>query len=159
VTPESLEQLLSTEGNLVSWEIVGNIQKLFLGTTGINWRVAAGGQGCFKDMPYAEQPPPQSKTCGASSARPCCRSCTDYLLRSLRNRHSPSPSNSNVPSCFFHKFFKDVFIIQGGFIVTILVRLTLYISYTTPIISPPQSLPTPLKAIARGFLVIFHVSI
>jgi hypothetical protein len=42
----------------------------------------------------------------------------------------------------------------GGFIVTILIRLILYIT------SPPSSLLlTPLKAIVRGFLVLFHIGI
>jgi hypothetical protein len=48
---------------------------------------------------------------------------------------------------------------MGGFIVTILLRLILYISYTTSIVSPLNPLPTPLRAIARGFLVLLHVGI
>jgi hypothetical protein len=44
--------------------------------------------------------------------------------------------------------------------VTILIRLILYISYIAPPSSLPfGSLPTPLKAIARGFLVLFHIGI
>jgi hypothetical protein len=35
----------------------------------------------------------------------------------------------------------------------------LYISYITPIVSSPQPLSTPLKAIARGFFVLFHIGI
>jgi hypothetical protein len=46
-----------------------------------------------------------------------------------------------------------------GFIVTIPIRLILYISTLPPIISPPQPLPAPLKAIARDFLVLFHIGI
>jgi hypothetical protein len=42
-----------------------------------------------------------------------------------------------------------------GFIVTILIRLILYISYIAPIVSPPQPPPLQLKAIARDFLVCF----
>jgi hypothetical protein len=47
----------------------------------------------------------------------------------------------------------------GGFIVKILIRLILYIVYIAPIISPLNPLSAPLKAIARGFLVLFHVGI
>jgi hypothetical protein len=43
--------------------------------------------------------------------------------------------------------------------VTILIRLTLYIIYTPPLSLPLNPLPTPLKAIARGFLVLFHIAI
>jgi hypothetical protein len=47
---------------------------------------------------------------------------------------------------------------KGGVIVTIPIRLILYIR------SPPSSLhlnplPTPLKAITRGFFVLPHISI
>jgi hypothetical protein len=52
--------------------------------------------------------------------------------------------------------------IPGGLIVTILIRLTLYIIYIDPVISSAQPAfhptpphPTPLKAIARGVLVRF----
>jgi hypothetical protein len=48
---------------------------------------------------------------------------------------------------------------RRGFIVTIAVRLTLYISYITPIMSPLNPFPTPLKAISRSFFVPFHRSI
>jgi hypothetical protein len=48
---------------------------------------------------------------------------------------------------------------MGGFIVTIPIRLILYIIYMAPIVSPPLPFPTPLKAIARGFLVLFHIGI
>jgi hypothetical protein len=48
---------------------------------------------------------------------------------------------------------------MGGFIVTIPIRLILYIIYIAPIDSPPHPLFTPLKAIARGFLVLFHIGI
>jgi hypothetical protein len=47
----------------------------------------------------------------------------------------------------------------GGFAVTILIRLILHIIYISPIFSPSQPLPTILKAIARGFLVLFHTGI
>jgi hypothetical protein len=47
--------------------------------------------------------------------------------------------------------------IQGGFTVTVPITLMLYISYIDSIISSPQPLPKPLKAIARGFLVLFHI--
>jgi hypothetical protein len=48
---------------------------------------------------------------------------------------------------------------MGGFIVTIPIRLILYISYITPIISPPQHPPCPIKAIVRGFFGLFHIAI
>jgi hypothetical protein len=44
---------------------------------------------------------------------------------------------------------------MGGFIVTITIRLVLYIGYIAPIISPSTPLPTPLKEIAKGFIVLF----
>jgi hypothetical protein len=43
-----------------------------------------------------------------------------------------------------------------GFIVTILIRFTLYISYIAPIVSPLNPLSAPHKAIARGFFILFH---
>jgi hypothetical protein len=43
--------------------------------------------------------------------------------------------------------------------VIVLIRLILYIIYIAPIATPPNPLPTPLKAIARGFLVLFHIGI
>jgi hypothetical protein len=46
---------------------------------------------------------------------------------------------------------------RGRFIVTIPIRLILYISYITPISSNPSA--APLKAIARGFFVLFHIGI
>jgi hypothetical protein len=45
----------------------------------------------------------------------------------------------------------------GGFVVTILIRLILYISYIAPWSLPLSPLPTPLKAIIRSFLVLFHI--
>jgi hypothetical protein len=44
------------------------------------------------------------------------------------------------------------------FVVTIPIRLILYIISIAPIVSPPQPLPHPIKAIARGFLVLFRMS-
>jgi hypothetical protein len=44
-----------------------------------------------------------------------------------------------------------MFIIQGEFIVTIPIRLILYIIYIDPLSLPLSPLPTPLKAFARGF--------
>jgi hypothetical protein len=44
-------------------------------------------------------------------------------------------------------------------IVTILIRLILYISYIAPIVSPHSTFPTPLKVFARGFFVLFHIGI
>jgi hypothetical protein len=43
--------------------------------------------------------------------------------------------------------------------VTIPIRLILYISYTASIVSPLNPLKAPLRAIARGFLVLFHIGI
>jgi hypothetical protein len=60
---------------------------------------------------------------------------------------------------FFKNFYYDVFIIQEGIHSGNSVRLILYISYVAPTIClPAPSLP-PLEAIARGFLVLFHLSI
>jgi hypothetical protein len=43
--------------------------------------------------------------------------------------------------------------------VTTPIRPILYVGYVAPIISPSQPLPNPLKAIGRGFLVLFHIGI
>jgi hypothetical protein len=43
----------------------------------------------------------------------------------------------------------------GGFVVTIPVRLILYINY----ISPLSPSPHHLKVIARDFFVLFHIGI
>jgi hypothetical protein len=43
--------------------------------------------------------------------------------------------------------------------VTIPIRLILCVIYTAPLTLPLSSLPAPLKAIARGFLVLFHVGL
>jgi hypothetical protein len=48
---------------------------------------------------------------------------------------------------------------MGAFIVTIWIRLILYTSYIASIISPLSPFPIPLKAIARGFLVLFHIGL
>jgi hypothetical protein len=57
-----------------------------------------------------------------------------------------------------HIFLLGYICYIGGFIVSVLVRLTLYLSYIAPIISL-NHLPTTLKAIARGFFVLFHIGI
>jgi hypothetical protein len=49
--------------------------------------------------------------------------------------------------------------IQGGFLVTIPIRLVLYVGYIASMSLPLGPLPTPLKAVARGFLVLFHTRI
>jgi hypothetical protein len=43
--------------------------------------------------------------------------------------------------------------------VTIPIRLILYIIYITSIVSPPQPPHIPLQAIARDFLVLFHIGV
>jgi hypothetical protein len=48
---------------------------------------------------------------------------------------------------------------SGGFIVTIPNRLLLYIGEITALSRPLNPLPAPLKAIARGFVVLFHTDI
>jgi hypothetical protein len=53
---------------------------------------------------------------------------------------------------FKKNFFYNIFIIQEGIIVTILIVSL------PPLSVPPKSLPAPLKAIARGFFVLVHVS-
>jgi hypothetical protein len=45
---------------------------------------------------------------------------------------------------------------EGEFIMTIPIRI-LYIIFIGPTSLPPSPLPTPLKEIARGFLVLFHI--
>jgi hypothetical protein len=48
---------------------------------------------------------------------------------------------------------------MGEFIMTILIRLILYIGFITLIISSPQPFPAPLKEIARDFFILFNISI
>jgi hypothetical protein len=43
--------------------------------------------------------------------------------------------------------------------VTILISVILYIICIVPVVSFLSPLPTPLKAIAKGFLVLFHIGI
>jgi hypothetical protein len=43
--------------------------------------------------------------------------------------------------------------------MTILNKAYIVISYIVPIICPLHPLPAPLKAITRGFFVLFHVGI
>jgi hypothetical protein len=65
-----------------------------------------------------------------------------------------------LPSFFFIIIFIRIYsLYRVGFTVTILIRLIVYIIYIAPIVSPSHPLPTPLKAIARGFLVLFHIGI
>jgi hypothetical protein len=45
--------------------------------------------------------------------------------------------------CFFKYIFINISIIHRGFIVTIPVRIILYIIYIASIVSPPQSSPHP----------------
>jgi hypothetical protein len=47
----------------------------------------------------------------------------------------------------------------GGSIVAIPNRLILYIATSPPLSLPLNPFPTPLKAVARGFFVLFHVGI
>jgi hypothetical protein len=61
-------------------------------------------------------------------------------------------------ACFSYKFSLGYIHYMGGLVVTIPIRLILYISYIARCISP-QPLPTPPKAIATGFLVLFHIGI
>jgi hypothetical protein len=56
----------------------------------------------------------------------------------------------------FFKFFIRIYLLHGGgFIVTIPIRLILCIIYIAPSSLPLSSLPAPLTAITRGFLVLF----
>jgi hypothetical protein len=43
--------------------------------------------------------------------------------------------------------------------MTILIKLILHINYIVPIICPLNPILTPLKAIIRGFFVLFHIDI
>jgi hypothetical protein len=56
---------------------------------------------------------------------------------------------------FFNKYSLENIHYSGGFVVTILISLILDIIYIAPIVSPLQPPPTPLKAIAKGYLFCF----
>jgi hypothetical protein len=82
---------------------------------------------------------------------------TEYLL----------PWNISEPDWFLHlpfiflcftKFSLE-YIHYTGWGVTIPIRLLLYISYIAPLSLPLNPLPVPLKTIARGFFVLFHIAI
>jgi hypothetical protein len=45
----------------------------------------------------------------------------------------------------------------GEFIVIFFIRFILYISYITPWSLPLNLLPASLRAIARGFFIVFHI--
>jgi hypothetical protein len=60
---------------------------------------------------------------------------------------------------FFVCFIRIYSLYRQEFVVTIPVRPILYIVYIAPIICPLNPLPTPLKAVARDFLVLFHIGI
>jgi hypothetical protein len=47
---------------------------------------------------------------------------------------------------------------MGGFAVTILIRLILYITYLPHHVTP-NPLHTLLKAITRGFIALFHIGV
>jgi hypothetical protein len=53
---------------------------------------------------------------------------------------------------FFFKLGYIHFTGGGGFIVTILIRLILCISYTAPIVSPPKLPPCPTESNCKRFL-------
>jgi hypothetical protein len=55
------------------------------------------------------------------------------------NQHTLTTKHCN----FLNKFLLGYVHDMGGFIVTIPIRLTLYISYIAPIVSPPQPPPLP----------------
>jgi hypothetical protein len=85
-----------------------------------------------------------------------CRPDLEILQTALPLRHTPITQQR-----FFLKinFYWDIFVSQGrGFVVTILINLTLYIIHIAPVIFPHQ-LPHPLKTMARGFLVLFHIGV
>jgi hypothetical protein len=52
--------------------------------------------------------------------------------------------NSGLHFSFYEIFIRIYSLCREGFIVTILIRLILYISYITPIVSPPQPPPCPM---------------
>jgi hypothetical protein len=77
----------------------------------------------------------------------------------IGNKKAESYSFQKLNSVFIFLILLGHIRYTGGFIVTFLIRLILYISYIAPIISPPQPLLALLKAIARGFLVLFCIGI
>jgi hypothetical protein len=63
---------------------------------------------------------------------------------------------------YYFPFFIMIYsLYRRGFIVTIPIKLILYISYSASTISLsiPSSPPTTFKEIARGFFVLFHIGI
>jgi hypothetical protein len=64
------------------------------------------------------------------------------------------PASYQFPFSFFFSLGYSHHTGVVGFTEIIPIRHMLYISYFAPIISPLNPLSTPLKAIARGFLVL-----
>jgi hypothetical protein len=70
--------------------------------------------------------------------------------------HSPASQNNCFLWMIRFNFFTRIYsLYRGGFIVTILIRLILYIN----LLPPSVSLPAPIKAIMRSFLALFHIGI
>jgi hypothetical protein len=68
-------------------------------------------------------------------------------------------SKSHVIQHFYYKLLLGYIHYVGGFKMTILIRFILYIIYICPIFLPLSPLPTLPKAIARGFVLLFHIGI
>jgi hypothetical protein len=82
----------------------------------------------------------------------------EEMLRDLPSMYkAPVPGGSKTS--FFNKILLGYIHDMGGFIVTIPLRLTLYIIYIAPIISPPQPPPHPTYSNCKGFSVLFHTGI
>jgi hypothetical protein len=69
------------------------------------------------------------------------------------------PHDCCVPFFIYKIFIRIYSLYGGGFIVTILIRLILYITYIAPLSVPLNPVPTPLKAIIGDFLFVFHIGI
>jgi hypothetical protein len=61
--------------------------------------------------------------------------------RDIHTEDEPAVSNIIDAYCFYEFFIRVYLLHRGEFIVTIPIRLIVYISYIVPIISPPQPPP------------------
>jgi hypothetical protein len=84
----------------------------------------------------------------------------NLLVWKQENRRKSFENYVELGRLFYYKFFIRIYSLhRGGFLGAILIRLILYIIYIVPIVLPLSLLPTSLKAIARGFRVLFHIGI
>jgi hypothetical protein len=80
------------------------------------------------------------------------RSVSDSLLTFFPNFHIPNHNTTFLSCRRIQNFLLRCIHYTGGFIVTILIRLILYISYFSPILSPPLPALCSTSSSCKRFL-------